>query len=319
MNPPQSDLFLSLTPDLAMRFIEKSGHELTGYCFALNSYENRVFELELANQTRIVAKFYRPGRWSQEAILEEHHFLQELDREEIPVAPPIELIAGQTLFEVEGIYCAAFKKIRGRAPEEFDRESWLRIGRLLGRLHNVGARTSARHRRPLTAQEFGATSLQTLMNLDVIPQMLQKSYVQVCEAIFETATQRLKNARHLRLHGDCHRSNILDDRQHYALVDFDDMVMGPAVQDLWLLTPGREAEAEAEREILLEGYGQMRAFDRGELQLIEPLRALRIVHYSAWIAKRYHDPAFKRAFDHFHTARYWEDELYQLREIHARL
>ena len=319
MTNPQSDLFDQLTPDLAMQFIEKGGCEVTGYCFALNSYENRVFELELANKERVVAKFYRPRRWSREAILEEHRFLQELDTEEVPVAAPIELVSGQTLFEVNGIFCAAFKKIPGRAPEEFNREAWLRIGRLIGRLHNVGERARSLHRKQLTVDAFGWESLSFLREQRWIPDTVEKHYVTLCEAIFVQAEALLKPVKKLRLHGDCHRSNILDNRHNYVLVDFDDMVVGPAVQDLWLLNPGREAECIAERELLLQGYEEMREFNFSELRLIEPLRALRIVHYSAWIARRYHDPLFKRVFDQFREMRYWEEELNQLREIYARM
>lgn len=314
-----SDLFLHLTPDSALQFIEKMGQEPTGYSFALNSYENRVFEVELASKERMVIKFYRPGRWSREAILEEHRFLEELEKEEIPVASPIALASSQTLFEIDGIFCAAFKKIPGRAPEEFDREAWLRIGRLIGRMHNVGERAVAVHRRQLTVETFGRESLRFLVDHQQIPQTRQASYVSVCEGIFGRTEPLLRSMRSLRLHGDCHRSNILDNRQNYVLVDFDDMVTGPAVQDLWLLNPGRDRESIAERDLMLEGYEQMREFDRTELALIEPLRALRIVHYSAWIARRYQDPLFQRVFDHFRDIRYWEEELEQLREIDARM
>ncbi len=312
------DLFFELTPKLAMSLVEKSGRQCTGYCFALNSYENRVFELELMGGERVVAKYYRPGRWTHEQIADEHRFILELKEAEIQVAAPLPLVGQETIFEVDGIFCAVFEKVRGRSPEDLKPEDYERLGQLIGRVHNVGDRAVAEHRRRLTVAEFGDTSLDFLLG-GFIPKHVEDAYVGVAEDIFDWLEPRLSKLPVLRLHGDAHRGNVLENRDGYWLVDFDDMVMGPAVQDLWLLSPGRDEYALADRDMLIKGYEKMRALDRGELQIIEGLRALRVVHYSAWIARRWHDPAFPRVFEHFKETRYWEEELNQLREIAARL
>jgi Ser/Thr protein kinase RdoA (MazF antagonist) len=313
-----SELFFDLTPKLAMQLVEKRGQQCTGYCFALNSYENRVFELELEGGERVVAKFYRPGRWTKEQIAEEHRFILELDEAEIQVGAPIALVEDQTIFEVEGIFAAVFKKVRGRSPEDPKPEDFERMGQLIARVHNVGDRSEAKHRRNLDVATYGDESLDTLLG-GSIPKHIEDAYVSTAEDIFDWLEPRLSKLETLRLHGDAHRSNVLENRDGYWLVDFDDMVTGPAVQDLWLFSPGRDDYAVEDRERLLEGYEKMRDFDRSELEIVEGLRALRVIHYSAWIARRYHDPAFRRAFDHFKTTRYWEEELNQLREIAARL
>jgi Ser/Thr protein kinase RdoA (MazF antagonist) len=313
------DLFFSLTPRLAMSVVERLGQRSTGFCFALNSYENRVFELELEGGARVVAKFYRPGRWSEEQILDEHRFILELDAQDIPVGAPLPLQGESTLVEVDGIYCAVFKKVRGRSPEDMKAGDLERIGRLIARMHNAGEWKKSDHRRRLTVDEFGDKSLDALLELGSIPKKLEDAYVKVAEDIFDWLDPKLTRLKTLRVHGDLHRGNVLENKDGYWLVDFDDMVTGPAVQDLWLLLPGRDEASIEERDSLIKGYEAMRTFDRAELSVVEGLRALRVVHYSAWIARRFHDPAFQRVFDHFKEHRYWEDELNQLREIWGRL
>lgn len=314
-----TDLFLSLTPADAMALIEKGGQRTTGTCIALNSYENRVFELELKGGERVIAKFYRPGRWTRESIMDEHRFLQELAQEEIPVADPLPLVGGETLFEVSGIFCAAFRKVKGRSPEDFYEDDYAVLGRLIARMHNVGARFVAPHRRTLNARSYGDEALDVLLEGKWIPPKIEQAYVDVCEDILDSLDPMLSLAPMLRIHGDCHRGNVLKNPKGFFLVDFDDMVMGPAVQDLWLITPGRDDESLEDREKLLKGYESIRYFDRKELAMVEALRGLRVMYYSSWIARRYHDPAFIRIFDNFREPRYWEDELNQLRELHARL
>lgn len=314
-----SELFFELTPKLAMNLVEKRGKHCTGYCFALNSYENRVFELELEGGERVVAKFYRPGRWTREQIEDEHRFILELAAGEIQVAAPIPLVDDETIFEVDGIFCTVFKKVRGRSPEEIKPEDFERMGQLIGRVHNVGDRFVAKNRRRLSAAEFGDTSLEFLLDGGFIPKHVEDAYVSTAEDIFDWLEPKLAALPILRLHGDCHRGNVLENRDGYWLVDFDDMMMGPAVQDLWLLSPGRDEYAVNDRELLIKGYQKMRKIDLEELVIVEGLRALRVIHYSAWIARRWHDPAFPRVFELFKETRYWEDELNQLREIAARL
>jgi Ser/Thr protein kinase RdoA (MazF antagonist) len=312
------ELFFDLTPKMAMQMLEKKGRHCTGYCFALNSYENRVFELELEGGDRVVMKFYRPGRWTKEQIADEHRFTLELKEAEIQVGAPIALVGDETIFEVDGIFCTAFEKVRGRSPEDIKPEDFERMGQLVARVHNVGDRMPAKHRRRLTVAEYGDQSLDFLLG-GFIPKHVEEAYVATAEIIFDWLEPRLDALPILRLHGDVHRGNVLENRDGYWLVDFDDMCMGPAVQDLWLLSPGRDDYAVEDRERLIKGYEKMRAFDRVELQIVEGLRALRVIHYSAWIARRFTDPAFLRVFDHFKETRYWEDELNQLREIAARL
>lgn len=302
-----------------MALIEKGGRRTTGTCFALNSYENRVFELELEGGDRVIAKFYRPGRWTKDQILDEHRFLQELAREEIPVADPLVLNGEDTLFEVSGIHCAAFRKIKGRSPEDFIADDFAVLGRLIARMHNVGERFAAPHRRRLDARSFGDEALDLLLDGKWIPNKIEQAYVDVCEDILDFLEPQLSQASALRIHGDCHRGNVLKNRDGFFLVDFDDMAMGPAVQDLWLITPGRDEGSLEDREKLLGGYESVRKFDRGELRMVEALRGLRVMYYSSWIARRYHDPAFVRLFDNFREPRYWEEELNQLRELHSRL
>ncbi|MCC6807769.1 MAG: serine/threonine protein kinase [Deltaproteobacteria bacterium] len=313
------DLFFTLTPSLAMSVVEKLGPRSTGFCFQLNSYENRVFELELEGGTRVVAKFYRPGRWSREQILDEHKFILELEHQDIPVGAPMPLSGTDTVVEVDGLFCAVFKKVRGRSPEDMKAPDLERIGRLIARMHNAGEWKPALHRRKLTVEEFGDKSLETLLELGFIPKALEEAYVAVAEDIFDWLDPKLSRMKTLRVHGDLHRGNLLENKEGYWLVDFDDMVNGPAVQDLWLLVPGRDEASLEERDALIKGYASMRKFDRDELMIVEGLRALRVVHYSAWIARRYHDPAFLRVFDQFKENRYWDEELNQLREIRARL
>lgn len=314
-----SDLFLDLNPHVATQLIEKTGHRTTGLCIQLNSYENRVYELELITKERVVAKFYRPKRWSKEAIEEEHQFLLELKNEEIPVAAPLLFENKQTLTYIESLYATAFPKISGRSPDEISDVEWQDLGRILGRIHNIGARTTMKNRPTLSAEHHGDLSLELLLEKNFIPEPLQQSYVQTAEFIFDNIENKLKQFAFIRLHGDFHRGNLLRHRQNFYVVDFDDAMMGPEVQDMWLLSVGRDAEAQRQRDLLLKGYTQIRSFDNRQLELIEPLRGLRIVHYSAWIAKRFHDPAFIRTFEYFRDIKYWEDELNQLREIAARL
>lgn len=329
-----NDSFLELTPKEAAQLIEVTGRRSTGLCFALNSYENRVFEMELAGDgpggeegERVVAKFYRPGRWERPQIQDEHDFLLELAAEEFPVAEPLRSPNGETIFEVNGIFCCVFRKALGRSPEDFFANDFKKLGELIGIMHNIGARHVAPHRRRLTADEFGDKSLDILMEGKWIPPALEQSYVTACEDILDFLESRLKRLPALRLHGDCHRGNVLSAAVRdpnsrapgFVFVDFDDMVMGPQVQDMWLLSPGRDEQAVEDRDLMIQGYEEIRRFDRGQLELVEALRGLRVIHYSAWIARRFHDPAFQRTFDQFKEQRYWEDELDQLREIAARL
>jgi Ser/Thr protein kinase RdoA (MazF antagonist) len=314
MSAPATDLFLSLTPEKVLRAVEAAGLRCNPVCYPLNSFENRVYEVELEDRTRVVAKFYRPGRWSEEQILEEHELLRELDAEEIPVATARPFPDGTTLHRIDHIFYSLADRRGGRAPDELDPPLARRLGMLAGRLHNVGARHPAQHRLTLAADAFIRDDVAWLTEHDTVPRHLRGRYVAAALAIAEIVDQRLAGVPVQRVHGDLHLGNLLLRDGQLRVLDFDDMVMGPAVQDLWLALPGRDAFTLALREEFLAGYEQFRLFDRSTLVLIEPLRGLRVVHYNAWLARRWHDPAFPVAWPHFGTAEYWERETAELEE-----
>lgn len=324
-----TQFFYELSLEKVMQAVESDGLRCTGRCLALNSMENRVYEVEIevADKTTLrspserfrIAKFYRPGRWSREQILEEHAFLSDLIDDEIPVVAPVRFNDGETLHQLpnSNIFYALFAKSGGRAPEEFTTEQLQRLGRLLARLHNVGASKPAPHRLHLTPQTYGLDNLRYLLEAGHIPVEIRDRYKAVVENICTTIQPWFAEAKMQRIHGDCHNGNILWRSEGPFLVDFDDMVIGPCVQDLWLVLPGRpqhDAEVREQLEILLEAYETMRPFDRKTLRLIEPLRALRFVHFSAWIARRWQDPAFPRAFPQFADKDYWQKQLFDLEE-----
>lgn len=320
------DAFFALTPERVLDAVEVGGRRATGYAFALNSFENRVYEVELEDGERLVAKFYRPDRWSREAIADEHAFLAELHAEELPVVPPIDLGGGETLGTVGddsgGILYACFPKVRGRPPEDLDEAQLRRIGRLIARLHLVGGRRAAAARPRLTVDYYGTASLRLLLESDFIPDSLRPRYAGIAERVIgecEAAFLRFPDLETLRIHGDCHLGNLLWGKDGPFFLDFDDFLAGPAVQDLWLIAPGLDDEARRQRLALVEGYEEMRAFDRRTLALVEPLRALRILRYAAWIAQRYRDPAFQRAFPDFEEPNYWLREIRALQDQSLRL
>lgn len=314
MSEDASDLFLTLTPDRVLQAVEAAGLRCNPVCYPLNSFENRVYEVELEDRTRIVAKFYRPGRWSEEQILEEHQFLQDLADEEIPVGTVRPFPDGSTLRRIEGISYSLSDRAGGRAPDELDAATARRLGMLAGRMHNAGARRPALHRLPLTPDAYVRGDLQWLAEREVLPRHLERRYLAAAEAIAAAADRLLEGVATHRIHGDLHLGNLLFRDGLLRLLDFDDMMVGPAVQDLWLALPGRDAEARALREEFLEGYEQFRLFDRQTLALVEPLRGLRLVHYAAWLARRWHDPAFPAAWPHFGTVDYWTRETEDLED-----
>jgi Ser/Thr protein kinase RdoA (MazF antagonist) len=311
---PATDLFLALTPERVLAAVEAAGLATNPVCYPLNSFENRVYEVELQDRSRVVAKFYRPGRWSAEQIREEHEFLQELDAEEIPVATVRPFPDGSTLRRIEGIYYSLADRKGGRAPDELSDAEVLRLGMLVGRLHNVGARHPAPHRLQLDAATYVREAVAWLSAHGTLPHHLRSRYITAALALANLADQALAEVPVHRLHGDLHLGNVLNRDGVLRVLDFDDMVTGPAVQDLWLALPGRDRETRRQREIFLEGYEQFRLFDRSTLRLIEVLRGLRIVHYTAWLARRWHDPAFPVAWPHFGTDEYWERETADLEE-----
>jgi Ser/Thr protein kinase RdoA (MazF antagonist) len=304
--------FFALTPDRVLDAVEVGGLRSTGRCLPLRAFENRVYEVELEDARRLVVKFYRPGRWSRETILDEHAFLTDLAAAEVPAVAPLDLGTGSTLNEIEGIYYAAFPKIRGRSLDELDAEDRRRIGRTIGRMHAVGAARAAPHRRRLDPTYFVHEPLAILMAGGFMPDNLAPRYRDIALRITEAVTAPLAAARVQRIHGDLHWGNILWAPDGPMLVDFDDCLVGPPVQDLWLLARGDSEEMGRAREDLLEGYELFREFDRSTFALIEPLRALRIVYMSGWIARRWDDPSFPDAFPNFRNHNYWMQEYEEL-------
>ncbi|AUX21952.1 serine/threonine protein kinase [Sorangium cellulosum] len=310
-----TDLFLSLTPHKVIEAVEAAGVLCNRVCYPLNSFENRVYEVECEDRTRIIAKFYRPGRWSRSQILEEHRFLAELADAEIPVCPTRPFPDGETLKQIDHIQYCLFQRTGGRAPDELGDDMFARLGRLTARIHNVGAAGTAEHRVRLSADSYAREDLGWLAERKVIPAGAERRYLAAARAVADVAEERLSGVEAHRIHGDLHPGNLLLRDGALHVLDFDDMVVGPAVQDLWLLLPGRDAVARRQREIFIEGYEELRRFDRSTLALVEPLRGLRMIHYAAWIARRWHDPIFPRTFPHFGAEAYWHDEASALEEV----
>jgi Ser/Thr protein kinase RdoA (MazF antagonist) len=303
-----------LTPDCVIAAVESTGFRCDGRMLPLNSYENRVYQVGVEEGAPIVAKFYRPHRWSTEAILEEHIFALELVAAEVPVVPPLTR-DGRTLFDHEGYRFSVYARRGGHWPElasVADRE-W--IGRFLGRIHMVGRRRQFELRPTLTIERYGEAPREWLLEANWIPEHLLPAYESVSAELLETIRSRLPaEGLRLRLHGDCHRGNVLwtDEGPHF--VDLDDCMTGPAIQDLWMLLSGSRREMSEQLADILSGYTQFSEFDYSELNLIEALRSLRIMHYAGWLAQRYEDPAFPKAFPWVLEARYWEQHVLNLRE-----
>jgi Ser/Thr protein kinase RdoA (MazF antagonist) len=308
--------FSDLSPDRILDAVEQTGHRSDGRLLALNSYENRVYQIGMEEGPPLVAKFYRPHRWSDEQILEEHAFVRELSANDVPVVAPLEK-EGRTLFRSAGFRFALYPKRGGRAPE-LDRPDVLQwLGRFLARIHTIGAAHSFQCRPELDIAGFGTAPRDFLLSRNFIPLDLRDAWRSVVDQALEGVQHCFDRAgavATLRLHGDCHAGNVLytDDGPHF--VDFDDTRSGPAVQDLWMLLSGDRAEMTSQLGDVLEGYEAFRDFDRRELHLIEALRTLRLIHYSAWLAQRWDDPAFPIAFPFFNTQRYWQDRILELRE-----
>jgi Ser/Thr protein kinase RdoA (MazF antagonist) len=308
--------YAELGPTTVLDALETAGLRGDGRLLALNSYENRVYQAWLEDGGSVVAKFYRPGRWSDAQILEEHGFVQELAAREIPAVAPLAL-GGATLHAHAGFRFAVFPRRGGRTPELESRETLVWLGRYLGRIHGVGAGRPFASRPMLDAESFGREPRDWLLAHDFVPADLRaawKSAADLALAGVARCYARAGAPRSLRLHGDCHAGNVLWTEAGPHFVDFDDARTGPAVQDLWMLLSGERAAMERQLGHVLEGYRQFREFDARELHLVEALRTLRLLHYSAWIARRWDDPAFPAAFPWFNTQRYWQDRILELRE-----
>jgi Ser/Thr protein kinase RdoA (MazF antagonist) len=316
--------FGRLTPDQLLAAIERQGYRCDGRILALNSYENRVYQVGLEEDAHapLIAKFYRPQRWSDAAIIEEHRFTLELAAAEIPVIAPLPDAAGATLHHDGPFRFALYPRCGGQAPELDNPRHLEVIGRTLARIHLLGETTRFRHRPALEVASLGREPARYLLDSGLLPKELGPVYRSVVADLLTAIEDRFRlvgEVRTVRLHGDCHIGNILwrDGVPH--IVDFDDACQGPAIQDLWLFLSGDRAYRTARLGDLLEGYSQFRDFDPRELHLIEALRSLRLIHYAAWLARRKDEPAFQRAFPWFASPRYWDEHILSLREQRAVL
>jgi len=313
---PQPTDYAGLTPDTLLDAIEQCGYLTDGRFLALNSYENRVYQVGIEDSAPIIAKFYRPRRWSSESIIEEHEFALALVDQEIPVVAPL-IINETSLHHFHGYRFALFPRQGGHWPELNTQEHREWMGRFIARIHLVGASQDFSHRPTLDIDSFGVKSYQFLLEEGFIPSHIEIAYRTLAEDLLQQITAIYSNAGNihtLRLHGDCHPGNILWTDQGPHFVDLDDCRTGPAIQDIWMLISGDRHEMQSQLIDIMEGYLQFRDFDHRELLLIEPLRTLRIMHYAAWLARRWDDPAFPRAFPWFNTPRFWEEHVLSLRE-----
>jgi Ser/Thr protein kinase RdoA (MazF antagonist) len=309
--------FAALTPNVVLDAIERFGFECTGGLYPLNSYENRVYLAQTEDGDSAVAKFYRPERWPDASILEEHRFAAELADREIPVVAPLATPDGTTLIEHEGFRVAVYPRIRGHAPELDNASTLGWVGRFLGRIHAVAATATFEYRPTLNVETFGYQSLNDLLDTDLLPMEARTRYEGLARELLSAVEERIQAlgpTPAIRLHGDCHAGNILWAPTGPHFVDLDDCRVGPAIQDFWMLLSGNADEMSFQLSLLVEGYQQFHDFDFSQLGLIEPLRGLRAIYYASWLAKRWHDPAFPQAFPWFGTNRYWEDQVQQLQD-----
>lgn len=314
MQPVRSDHFYRLTPDEIIDAVIKLGLEPSGHISQLNSMENRVFDLRLENGRHVVAKFYRPGRWSRAQILEEHSFLFELAGDEIPALAPLQF-GGESLFEDNGIFFALWPRTGGREPEELSEIDLQILGRLLARVHNMGAARGYKSRPRFSSDRFVHEPLAVLREKKFLRDDFAQQYTVLAGRIAAHFDQHRDELPVLRIHGDLHKGNILNGSDGWFLLDFDDSLTGPAVQDVWMLFPGDRHSGDHARATFLAAYREFREFDESWLALAETLRAMRIIHYSGWIARRFEDPSFKQAFPTFASNAYWEEEIGILSDI----
>jgi Ser/Thr protein kinase RdoA (MazF antagonist) len=328
-SPPDRDAsrthpYTRLTPDLVIDAVESTGRLSDARILALNSYENRVYQVGLDESDPVIVKFYRPGRWSLEQIDEEHRFTRFLHAHEIPVVPPLEIGEGgesTTIGSYGGFHFAIFPRQGGRAPELDNLDHLHQLGRFIGRLHAVGSGFVFEFRPGVSAKR-SAADVDYLLEAGFVPADLEAAYRAITAevlAAIESCRPDAGGVAQISLHGDCHSGNLLwrDDRPHF--VDFDDAVSGPAIQDLWMLISGDTEARQRQLLEIVEGYRMFRDFDTAELALIEPLRAMRVLYFNSWLARRWDDPAFPLAFPWFNTPRYWSEYILELKELLSAL
>jgi Ser/Thr protein kinase RdoA (MazF antagonist) len=311
--------FAGLSPDSILDALEAAGFAPTGGLLELNSYENRVYQIELEDGTFVVGKFYRPERWTENQIAEEHAFTLELRDAEVPVVAPLAR-DGVTLFEHAGFRYAIYPRQGGHSPNLEDEENLRVLARTLARIHAIGATRTFRYRPALSVERLGTESRSFLLEQGFVPPEMASAYASVTEHLLGRITAELAEMpADGRIHGDCHPGNLLwrGDTPHF--VDFDDCVNGPPIQDLWMLLSGEREDRQTQLGVIVEAYELFHEFDDRALRWIEPLRTLRMMHHAAWIGRRWHDPAFPRAFPTFDSTRYWSNHVLALREQQAAL
>ena len=314
--------FQQLGPDDILDAVESLGYLCDGRLLALNSYENRVYQVGIEDEQPLVAKFYRPARWSDECILEEHQFAQELADAEIPLVPAIKNKEGYSLFHHKDFRFALFERKGGYALEIDNLDQLYQIGQFMGRIHAIGKTKAFDYRPEITIESYVIESKEYLLNNNFIPKDLLDAYTSLTDNLCDQISwcfERAGNIQTLRLHGDCHPSNILLRDSHMHIVDLDDARTGPAAQDLWMFLSGDRTDQTRSLSELLEGYTQFCDFDARELHLLEALRTMRLIYYHAWLARRWDDPAFPRAFPWFNEQQCWENHILSLREQAAKM
>ena len=320
---PLARRFQSLGPHEVIAAVETAGFFCTGRLLALNSYENRVYQVDVVDGPPVIAKFYRPGRWSVDTIEDEHDFLFDLAEDGVAVAQPLLLGNEYSLAtltgEAAGIHYALFQKVSGRLDDEPDAEKLRTLGRTIAAIHTVGERREAENRQVLSVDTWARPALEAVLKSGFLSVSMTAAYSAVSNQIFEQVTTGIDTLPMHRIHGDCHHSNLVWDGSTPVYFDFDDMICGPAVQDIWMLAPSSDELGQHRRTLILDGYRESRDFLDHWLDFVEPLRALRIIRYSGWVASRWHDPTFQRNFSHFRTDRFWADEINQLRDIYFRI
>lgn len=308
--------FSSLTPDLVIELIEKAlGVRCSNLCRTLTSYINRVYDVQVDDGSWVVVKFYRPGRWNRDALQDEQDFVTELAEAELPVIAPIKGATGATLHDHDGLFFAIFPKKGGRPVDEFNDDQWKEFGRLMGRVHNVGAQRRPRNRLVIHPEKSTRDHVKAILALEFPSPGVRREFELTANELIEQIAPMFEDIASVRIHGDCHVANMLQrPGEPIYLIDFDDMASGPSVQDLWMMLPAHRKDSQRELDLLLDGYETFREFDYAELRLIEPLRAMRFIHFMAWCARQKADGGFARLAPDWGSASYWRQEIHDLRK-----
>lgn len=310
-----TDQFFNLDPNRILSHAESFGYSPTGEIHQLNSYENRVFEIKLENHQSLIAKYFRPYRWTKQTISDEHQFCFDLDQDGVSVGLPIKNSEGTTVFSDDQIFYGYYNKVRGRMMQEVLLNQFQHLGSVVARLHNTGEKRKALHR-----HEFGPSSENKWPVLDLlydhVSVEVRNDYFDMADFVFNELDHQLDHNHYIRIHGDLHRGNLLDNgHNEITLVDFDDFINGPVIQDFWMIFPDQDFTHTNEFDLFLKGYEQLRHFDDNQLRLVPLLRSYRVINYAGWIMQRWNDPSFPKIFPEFNTYKYWAEETDSLRKI----